>query len=296
MQATTLTYALITPARNEAKYIEPTIQSVVKQTARPVKWVIVSDGSTDGTDDIVREYAAEHSWIELMRMPERAERHFAGKVIGIRAGYDRLKDLRFDAIGILDADVTFDETFFSFLLSKMAEEPRLGLVGSAFRDVGSDEAYDYRFVNIEHVSGPVQLFRRSCYDEIGGYVAIKMGGIDHIANLMCRMAGWKTRTFPEKIYLNMREMGTADRGVLGARFAYGKKDYTVGNHPLWEVCRTLYQMTKRPRLIGGASLGLGYLWCLIRNVKRPIPPEVVAFQRHEQMERLKKFLLRSSAS
>src|SRR5207244_12506716 len=98
-QADHYTYVLITPARNEATFIELTIKSVVGQTVRPAKWVIVSDGSTEGTDDIVRKYAAEHRWIELVRMPERRERHFAGKVHAFKAAYARLKDLQCDMIG-----------------------------------------------------------------------------------------------------------------------------------------------------------------------------------------------------
>ena len=83
------TYVLVTPARNEAQFIELTLRSVIAQTVRPVRWVIVSDGSTDGTDDIVRKYSAEHSWIELVRMPERHQRHFAAKVNAFNAGYTR---------------------------------------------------------------------------------------------------------------------------------------------------------------------------------------------------------------
>src|SRR5262245_10781480 len=108
-----LSYVLITPARNEAKSIEGTIQSVVKQTHLPLKWVIVSDGSTDGTDDIVKRYAASHPWIELVRRPERQERHFAGKVHAFNAGYERVQKLQYDVIGNLDADLTFDEEYFS---------------------------------------------------------------------------------------------------------------------------------------------------------------------------------------
>src|SRR5271166_5699577 len=106
------TYVLITAARNEAQFIELTIKSVVSQTVRPRKWVIVSDGSTDGTDDIVSKYAAEYPWIELVRMPERRERHFAGKVHAFSAGYAKVRDLDYDVIGNLDADITFDEGYF----------------------------------------------------------------------------------------------------------------------------------------------------------------------------------------
>src|SRR5258708_15304120 len=100
------TYVLITPARNEAEYIELTIKSMVAQTVRPLKWVIVSDGSTDATDDIVRKYMAERPWIELLRIPERPERHFAGKAHAFTAGYERGTGTEYDVMGCLDADVS----------------------------------------------------------------------------------------------------------------------------------------------------------------------------------------------
>lgn len=281
-------YVLITPARNEASFIELTIKSVVAQTARPLKWVIVSDGSTDGTDDIVRAYASRHSWIELTRMPERRERHFAGKVLAFNAGYDRVKDLAYQAVGSIDADISFGEDYFAFLLNRLAENPALGLVGTPFKESG-DQIYDYRFTDIEHVSGACQLFRRECFEQIGGYVPLKQGGIDQIAVIAARMKGWKTRTFPERICVHRREMGTAQQGVLMARFRLGIKDYAFGGHPVWELFRVPYQMTKKPFFIGGVALGAGYLWALLRHSTRPISPEMVKFRRHEQMQRLGKF-------
>src|SRR2546421_10926209 len=262
-----LSYVLITPARNEAAFIENTIKAVVAQTLRPAKWVIVSDGSTDGTDDIVAEYAAEHPWIELVRMPERRERHFAGKVHAFNAGYARMKDLKYDMIGSLDGDISLDEDHFSFLLAKFTEDPKLGLVGTPFK---GSSTYDYRFVSIEHVSGACQLFRRECFEEIGGYLPMKGGGVDHVAFLTARMKGWRTRTFTDKVCLHHRQAGTAEHGLLKARFRIGALDYALGTHPIWEVFRTAYQMSKRPFLIGGLLLGAGYLWALLRRVERPM--------------------------
>src|SRR5271170_5401549 len=161
-------YVLVTPARNEAEHIELTIRSVMMQTVRPIKWVIVSDGSTDETDNIVSKYAVENPWIELVRMPERRERNFAGKVHAFNAGYAKVKHLEYDVIGSLDADISFDEDYFSFLLRKLAEDSSLGLVGTPFKD-GPSPIYDYRFTNIEHVSGACQLFRRECFEDVGGY-------------------------------------------------------------------------------------------------------------------------------
>src|SRR6516162_11731394 len=100
-------YVLITPVRDEVRFIDLTIKSVVAQTVRPLKWIIVSDGSTDGTDDVVRKYQPENPWIELVRMPERRERHFAGKVYAFNAGYERVKALPYDVIGSLDGDLSF---------------------------------------------------------------------------------------------------------------------------------------------------------------------------------------------
>ena len=109
-----MTYVLITPARNEADYIDLTIQSMIAQTSLPLKWVIVSDGSTDGTDDIVKKYLPRYPWIELVRTPERKERHFAGKVIAFNAGYKKVKDMSYDIIGNLDADLSFEKDYMVF--------------------------------------------------------------------------------------------------------------------------------------------------------------------------------------
>jgi poly-beta-1,6-N-acetyl-D-glucosamine synthase len=282
-------YVVITPARNEARSIELTIQSMVDQTVLPLKWVIVSDGSTDGTDDIVRSYALRHAWIELVRMPERTERHFAGKVHAFNAGRAQLEGVPYEVIVSLDADITFDDEYFKFLLEKLAGDSILGLVGTPFRET-SNETYDYRFVSIEHVSGACQVFRRECFEEIGGYIPVKGGAIDNIAVISARMKGWKTRTFTEKSCLHHREMGTAEHGVWSARFKFGAKDYAIGNHPLWELFRSLYQMTKRPFLVSGVALGAGYFWAFLRHAKRPVSAELVRFHRHEQMQRLKRFV------
>jgi poly-beta-1,6-N-acetyl-D-glucosamine synthase len=280
-------YVLITPARNEAEFIELTLKSVVSQTVRPLRWVVVSDGSTDATDEIVCRYAALHTWIELLRMPERQERHFAGKVHAFNAGYARVKDLAYEAIGSLDADISFDEAYFAFLLGRLKEHPSLGVVGTPFRD---DSMYDYRFVSIEHVSGACQLFRRECFEQIGGYVPMVGGGIDHVAVITARMKGWETRTFPEKISQHHRKMGSAQRGAVSAKFKVGVLDYALGGHPVWELFRAAYQLTRKPHVIGGLAILTGYTTALLQGHPRPVSKELVAFRRREQMQRLKKFL------
>ena len=283
-----LAYVLITPARNEAEFIELTLKSVVSQTVRPLKWVIVSDGSTDGMDEIVRRYSAEHPWIELVRLPERTERHFAGKVNAFSAGYARVRDLPYDIIGNLDADVSFDADYFDFLLSKFAETPRLGVGGTPFRE-GSLQ-YDYRFTSIEHVSGQIQMFRRECFEDIGGYVPIKTGGIDLVAVITARMKGWQTRTFLEKPYLHHRKMSSAKHSTLGIAFDGGRTDYTHGCDPVWEVFRSIYQMTRPPVVLGGILCLAGFFWAMVTRTEKVVPAEFVRFRKVEQMRRLRDLL------
>lgn len=280
-------YVLITPARNEEGYIEKTIRSVISQTALPRIWIIVSDGSTDRTDETVNQYAKENPWMELLRMPERRDRQFAAKVYCFNAGYEKVRNLDYDAIGNLDADISFEKDYFEFLLAKFEEDPKLGVAGTPFVEDGNH--YDYRFTNIEHVSGACQLFRRECFEQIGGYVPIKGGGIDWVAVTTARMKGWKTRTFTENVCVHHRKMGTGNSNAMMAWFRLGQKDYFLGNHPLWEVFRTLYQMTKKPFVVGGSFLLFGFAWAGLKGVNKPISKELMEFIRREQMGRLKAF-------
>ena len=288
MLSSSYSYVLITPARNEEENIERVIKSMITQTVLPWKWVIVSDGSTDLTDAIVKKYLPGNSWIELLRMPEHSDRQFAAKVNCFNAGYEAVKDLEYDIIGNLDADISFEKDYFKFLMTKFAEDPKLGVVGTPFVEDGKH--YDYRFTNVDHVSGACQLFRRKCFEEIGGYVPIKGGGIDWVAVTTARMKGWKTRTFTEKTCLHHRKIGTGNSSALMTWFRQGGKDYFLGNHPLWEIFRTIYQMTKKPYILGGLLLFTGYAWGFLSRMERPISKDLLKFYRNEQMERLKKIL------
>lgn len=284
-----LSYVLITPARNEEAFIEKTLESMVRQTVLPVKWVIVNDGSTDATARIVSRYLEKNPWIELVNLPQRRERHFAAKVHAFNAGRERLQNVEYDLIGNLDGDVSLDADHFEFLLGKMKSDPRLGVSGTIFREENYSSATD-SFEGQNHVSGQCQLFRRECFEEIGGYCPNKAGGIDWIAVASARMKGWKTTSFREKSFFHYRHLGTAERSVFAAMFSYGEKDYYLGGHPLWELFRLTYRMAKRPYFIGGLALGLGYGWAMLRRAKRPISKDLMKFHRKEQMRKLKAVL------
>jgi glycosyltransferase involved in cell wall biosynthesis len=284
-----LSYVLITPARNEEAFIEKTIESMIHQTVLPVKWVIVDDGSTDKTAEIVSRYLVQYRWIEMVQMPQRRDRSFAAKVMAFNAGYEKVKSLQYEIIGNLDGDISFEKDHFEFLARKFSEDPALGVAGTVFREEGYSSDRD-SFEGHKHVSGQCQLFRKQCWEEIGGYIPHRAGGIDWMAVTTARMKGWKTESFREKSFFHYRHLGTAERSVCSSLFSYGEKDYYLGGHPVWELFRVAYRATRPPYVIGAISLGLGYCWALLRRTPRPVSKDLMAFHRKEQMLKLKAIL------
>jgi len=279
-------YILITSARNEEKFIEGTIQSVVAQTLLPERWVIVDDGSTDRTAEMVERYAKSHPWIELVRRPQRQDRNFAAKAHAVNAALERVRSLRFEVIGNLDADVSFEPGYMAFVMEKFSADPELGVAGTPFTEEGYDSTKN-SFEGENYVAGPCQLFRYRCWQEIGGYVPNRAGGVDWIAVMTARMRGWKVRSFSEKRFHHHRSMGTAEKGKLAALFAYGQKDYYLGGSPIWQIFRIGFQMTKKPVIRGGLALMCGYGWAALRRMERAVSPELMRFHRREQMKKLR---------
>jgi glycosyltransferase involved in cell wall biosynthesis len=284
-------YVLITAARNEGSFITKTLDSMVAQTLLPERWVIVDDGSVDQTSKIVESFAKHYPWIELVRRPRQSNRSFAGKVYAFNAGYERVNSLEFDVVGNLDADISFEPDYLQFLMRKFSESPKLGVAGTPMREAEYDALKD-SFYNYNDVFGACQLFRRACFEEIGGYKPIKWGGLDWIAVRTARMKGWETRSFPERIFFHHRPMGATGGSIWKARFDYGRKDYFLGNHPVWQIFRVGYQMLKRPYVLGGLVLLSGYIYSVLARIERPAAPELLKYHRQEQLERLKNLFIR----
>jgi len=279
--------------------IERTIRSVIAQTVLPQKWIIVSDGSTDNTDEIVRRYATDYDWIALMRLTERRERDFAGKAGAFNAGYSQLATLSsppsgsWDLIANLDADITFGPDYFEFLLQKFAANPRLGVAGTPFVEDCNrldHHSYAHQFANSAHVSGACQMFRRQCFEELGGYAPLKTGAIDWVAVTTARMNGWETRTFNEKLCFHHRQLGvgSGSPGKLPMSFHYGRKAYLVGGHPVWEYSRGFFRMWQRPFILGGLCFIAGYTCAAVSRTERAVSQELVRFHRAEQIARLRR--------
>ena len=283
-------YVLITPSRNEETFIKKTLDSMVVQTLLPMRWIIVDDGSTDRTAEIVEDYVKRYPWIELVRRPRRPERHFAGKVHAFNAGLERVQALPYDVLGNLDADISFEPDYMEYLLRKFSEYPKLGVAGTPMREEHYDALKD-SYYNENDVFGACQLFRRECYEAVGGYTPIKWGGVDWIAVRAARLKGWQTRSFFDKIFFHHRPMGATESNVWKARFDYGRKDYFLGNHPIWEVFRVVFQMLKKPYVVGALVLLFGYLYSFATRVERPVASELLRFHQQEQLGRLRHLLL-----
>lgn len=280
-------YVLITPARNEETFITETLDSVVAQTVLPERWVIIDDGSTDQTAEIVESYAKRYPWIELVRRVQDPDRSFASKAYAVSLGFERVIRFQFEIVGNLDADVSFEADYMEFLMRKFSEDCVLGVAGTPFTQEGNYDSSKDSFEGQNYVAGPCQLFRRECFQEIGGYVPNRAGGVDWIAVMTARMKGWKVRSFAEKRFHHHRSMGTADRGALRALFSYGEKDYYLGGSPVWELFRVTYRTTKKPVVLGGLALLAGYTWAALRRMKRAVTPELMHFHRVEQMKKLR---------
>ena len=217
-------YVLITPASNEERFIAKTLDSVVAQTVFPERWVIVDDGSTDKTAEIVESYARRYPWIELVHRARDSDRNFASKAHAVALGVERVSPLQFEIVGNLDADVSFEPDYMEFLMRKFSEDPKLGVAGTPFTQDGNYDSSKDSFEGENYVAGPCQLFRRECFQEIGGYVPNRAGGVDWIAAMTARMKGWKVRSFPEKRFHHHRTIGDRrSRHVTSAFFVWGKR-------------------------------------------------------------------------
>ena len=276
-------YALVTPAKNEEAFIERTLSSVVAQSVKPVQWIIVSDGSTDRTDEIVRQYAEKHAFIQLLRR-EGSGRNFGNKVYAFQEGYKALQSFDFNFIGNLDADIELPPNYYESVLAKFNADKQLGLAGGARLDFCNGEFVEIRCAK-NSVGGPFQLFRRSVYDAIGGYIPLKLGGIDAVAEIMVRQHGWTVRTFTEIVSRHYRCTGTAKGSRFKASFRGGKKLYVIGYHPLFELVK-LMKVSGIKNFMRHCCELAGYTMAAVFRYERQVPDDFVKYLRQEQLDRL----------
>ncbi|HXX44137.1 MAG TPA: glycosyltransferase family 2 protein [Candidatus Acidoferrales bacterium] len=278
-------YALVTPAWNEEALIDLPIRAVIAQTIPPRRYVVVSDGSTDRTDEIVQSYSAKYPFVQLYRMPERHKRSFAAQVDAINAGYEQIRNLEFDFVGNLDADITFEPDYFERLFQEFQKDRRLGMAGGTIHDKKGDELVPRRLNRPHSVMHGVQMFRRECFDALGGYTPLPHGSPDWHAEVSLRMRGWDVRSIPGLRAVQHRPNGGAG-SFTWYFYRQGLADYSLGTHPLFELFKVARRIPSRPYILGGLAELAGFIHAYCRRDQRAVPDDFVQFLRHEQLGRL----------
>lgn len=287
-------YILITPARNESAYIPKVISCVSKQTVLPIKWVIVSDGSTDDMDDIVERASLKNPFIHLIRVEGRSNRSFGSKALAFNEGYKEIKGLKFDYIGNLDADVTFQSNYYEKIIEKMANNTLLGIASGVLFDK-TDYGFKRTISNLNHAVGAVQFWRRECFEDVGGYRPVTVGGIDSIAELTARMKGWETRSFVGlQIYHHKSVDFASGQTVTMINYRAGMTEYHIGTHPLFAFFKAFRRWQKSPMIFSTFIRLFGYFRLWIAGTRRDATDELLSYLKREQMARLKFALRRRS--
>ena len=280
-------YVLVTAAYNEEALIERLIISVGSQVLLPLKWIIVSDGSTDRTDEIVRDYAGRYQYIQLLRITKDHPRNFAAQASAINAGLDQLKNYDYDYIGNLDADVSFESTYFERLIVHFENEQKLGLAGGSICEERRGEFRPRKGNRSYSVANAVQLFRRECLETLGGrYFILQYGGHDWHAEVTARMKGWHVQTFSELKVFHHRPTG-AGTGLWRHSFRQGLMDYSMGVHPLFEIAKLIARVLRQPYVPAPLFRLIAFWYAYCRGETRPVSKEFMAFMRKEQFERLR---------
>ena len=259
---------IVSPVRDESKLIAKTIESMLAQTVRPQEWVIVDDGSTDNTVEIVESYACNHPFIRLVRHPNRGFRKLGGGVVvAFKYGLTQIASPSFDYIAKLDGDMSFGPLYIQKMMDRLVANPKLAAVsGKVFRpDEGG--LIEEPIID-EHVAGQFKLYRWDAYQQIGGFVEeVLWDGIDvHTA----RMKGWDTLSFldPEALLYHHRLMGSSDKNVYRGRLRWGRGIYFMGYHPLYAVASGMFRMKEKPFVIGGLLIIFGYFRAALQGVPR----------------------------
>ncbi len=285
-------YVVVTPAYNEQEYIGRTIDSVVSQTVLPDQWVIVDDGSTDRTAQIIQERAAACAFIRYHRRTrDPAQTYYGSNVYAIREGYQQLKDRSFDFFCVLDADMELCPDYYEQIFRRFAAYPELGIATGTYVEKIGKRLIE---AQIDRRSTPkaLQVFRRECYEKLGGYIACQNGGEDTCAEIMARMYGWQTWSFPEIVCHHQRPVGTGGgRSLLWSRYSLGVREYYLGTHPLFLLFKCLRRsLIEKPYLVSGLARLAGSLHGYLSREPRNIPIDAMKFVRREQMARLRRCL------
>lgn len=284
-------YVLITAAYNEERTIAGTIKSVLAQTHRPEKWIIVSDGSTDGTDTLIKGFSRQYGFIQYARQEKRAsdkdrlEKVTIAQARAMAHGIDLMKSVTYKFLGNLDADTILTRNFYERIILRMEADKRIGIAGGGVYSVDTDgNILPGGFIQPDFVGGPVQVFNRDCLEEMGGY--IEAGHADCVAVLRAKMKGWKVQCFPEVQAFQHEMPNNTVRVKVPTCFRMGHMDYMMGGLLTFQLIRSVRRMINPPYFLAGTAMLMGYFSPLLRREKIRVPKDIVDYLHVDQIDKL----------
>lgn len=261
-------YVLISPCRNEAQYMRQTLDTVVGQSALPTKWIIVDDGSSDATPQILAEYASRHAWIEIVTRRDRGHRAVGpGVVDAFYSGYAAINPHDYEFVCKLDLDLRLPLRYFEILMERMAKDPRIATCsGKAYVEEGGELIPERH--GDETSLGMTKFYRVSCFEAIGGFVReVMWDGIDcH----QCRMKGWAACSWddPELRFVHLRPMGSSQDSIYTGRMRHGYGQYFMGTGFLFMAASALSRVNQKPYVLGSAAMLWGWLKAALQRKPR----------------------------
>jgi poly-beta-1,6-N-acetyl-D-glucosamine synthase len=276
-------YVIITPVRDEEAHLPFTIESVVHQTIRPAQWIIVDDGSTDNTANIIDEAARQHSWICPVRRPNRGFRKSGGGVVdAFNEGYRALTCSDWDFMVKLDGDLSFEPSYFGASFGYFHRERKLGVGGGVICYVENGQKTIEQCPAF-HVRGATKIYRRACWDAIGGFWPAP--GWDTMDEVKAHMLGWTTHSFDDLHLVHYRATGTAE-GIWNGLTKNGRANYISGYHPLFMLAKSVAHVIRRPYVVGSVALLYGYVTAYLSRVPRVDDPELIRYLQRQQLAKL----------
>lgn len=281
-------YVIVTPVHNEEEFIEETIKSVVSQSILPIQWLIVDDASEDRTPEIIADYQRRYDFIGYYRLErEDIKSYYSRRAHVFLAGYEKIKDSEFDFLAALDGDLELKQNYYEGILTEFYANPKLGVASGVYLDWVDGCSRKVLRSDIS-TSGGLQVFRRECYEQIGGYVPLRHGGDDSLAEYTARMKGWQTHSFPAYQAIHKRPVGTRGKAsIFKARYCQGMADYYLGTNILFMFAKSIRRaLLEKPYIFGATLRMIGFLSGYLRSEKRQVSSEVIKFIRKEQIRRL----------
>lgn len=279
-------YVIITSARDEVSTIDRTIRAVRRQTVSPELWVVIDDGSSDGTGAILAEHREELPWLRVVSTPVARPRSFASKAAALADAYRIARAADHGFVAQLDADVEVPGDYYERCLGRLATDPRLGITGGSVVECAAGRRRVQRS-SASSVAGAVQVFRRSCWVAVGsGYLALEGGGEDAVAEVLARDHGFEVAAIPDLTVLHHGPILGGARTRLGARMNRGRLHWQLGHRPVFQLASAAWRVGESPLVLGSLATLVGYGMAAARGLPRTPPPSVVSLLRREQRERL----------